>query len=162
MNIDGMTHIARGALLILMLALPAAACAEICESEDIGADIVCLKRLGISIDKFTEQYLHWVSDLKAKLEELNRESGRCSVLRFRYEENQDLSLLSQIRDRCEGPWLEDRLKRFNAIRTQYTQTKARYEKIRELYDTAKELLELIEGRQERLEREYEESRVSGR
>lgn len=129
-----------------------------CDSGDIQRDISCLKRLGISIDQFTEEYLQWVSDLQAELTALNQEAARCSILRLRYEEDQSLNVLKQIQLRCEGDWLEDRLRRFNAIREDYLVTKARYQQIREYYDTAKELLGLIESRQARLEREYAQSR----
>ncbi len=158
MKINHRSRVQRTVLLILMLSLPIAASGEVCQSEDIRAEIACLKRIGISIDKFTEEYLQWVSALQAKLQEFNQESARCSVMRLRYEQNQDLGLLRQVRENCEGPWLEDRLKRFNAIRKQYTETKGRYEEIRKLYDLAKELLDVIEERQQGLEREYGESR----
>lgn len=143
-------------LLSICLLVPAAY-AQRCDTENIQSGIACLMRLGISIDQFTDEYLQWVSDLQAKLEELNLEEARCSALRQRHEEDPTLSVLKQISLQCEGKWLEDRVHRFNRIKEDYLAVKERYQAIRRQYDIAKELLALIDERQRRLEREYGQS-----
>ncbi len=149
-----------GIVLALLLSAPLADAGPSCQSDNLQAEIACLKDLGISIDRFMEEYLHLVTDLRAKLAELNAESARCAELRRSYQDYRDSLLLSKIESLCEGEWLENRVRRFNQIRKHYESAKARYERIRELYGTAKELLAVIESRQANLEREYAERKVN--
>jgi len=130
---------------------------EICQSNNLGQDIACLRQLGMSIDKYTEEYLTWVKDMKAQLEKFNNDSANCIILRKRQEAYPDFKVLQTIREKCEGPWLEDRLRRFDSIRDTYDSTRQRYERLRELYNVANEILNALDARQKDLEREYERS-----
>ncbi|KOR30439.1 hypothetical protein TI05_14000 [Achromatium sp. WMS3] len=142
--------------IIIIANLPLIAYSEVCQYENIGLQIKCLKNLGVSVDKFTEAYLRWVSDLKKQLEAFNNEAAKCSVLRWRLEQDvYNPTISKEIKEKCEGPMLEDRLRRFNAMRNNYIITKQRYEKIKHYYNIAKELLEVLETRQRQLEYEYD-------
>ncbi|KOR29175.1 hypothetical protein TI03_02970 [Achromatium sp. WMS1] len=141
-------------IFIVILNLPTFGYSEVCQHININQQIHCLKELGVSVDEFTEAYLRWVTDLKTQLEKFNQEEAKCSILRWRAERYREPDVLSEIQKKCEGPLLEDRLQRFNAMKNNYIVTKQRYEQIKQYYAIARELLDILETRQQQLENEY--------
>jgi len=134
----------------------------ICESDNLEQDIQCLEEMGYQIDAFFTEYLRWAEDVRTKAKELAQEEADCLGLKIRYEQNVDLTLLKNIRNKCEGPWLADRTSRFNDVADQYVRLKAVYGEIKTYYDSAKDVLRIIEARQRRVEADYERAKSTRR